>query len=395
MPPEAMDKRDAAIDILSHLVGFDTTSRNSNLELIAWVEDYLNTLAVESIRIPDETGEKASLFATIGPAGVRGIGLSGHTDVVPVDGQDWDTNPFELVRTADRLYGRGACDMKAFLACALASVSTFKAANLATPVHLVFSYDEEVGCTGVLPMIRRLGDDLVAPRAVIVGEPTEMQVVDAHKGPCRWQVLLKGKAVHSSLADQGVNTITYAGRLLAELDRLEQELKQVRNERFDPPYTTLQVTQINAGRASNIVPEECWFGWEIRGMPGADADSIEARVKSFADRLQSEMRESEPACEIRIERVNYVPPFQANAGGEALPLALKLAQTNETSAVAYATEASHFEAADLSSIVCGPGNIAQAHTPNEWIAISEIDACMAFMDRLATWCATNETAAPS
>ena len=386
MTVNATELTETATAILAILVGFDTTSRNSNLALISYVERYLEGHGIASTRIPDDTGEKASLFATIGPPGVPGVALSGHTDVVPVDGQDWATDPFDLTAHDGRLYGRGACDMMAFLACALAMVPEFKARGLTVPIHLAFSYDEEVGCTGVLPMIDRLGDDLVRPRIVIVGEPTEMTVVDAHKGPCRWRVDLRGRPVHSSLANRGVNTITYAGRLLGELDAIELELRARRDERFDPPYTTLQVTQIQAGRASNIVPEACWFGFEIRALPGADPDAVERRVARRARELEAEMRETAPEASITVTRTNYVPAFQASAGAEALPLALKLAQQNETFAVAYATEASHFERAQMPSVVCGPGNIAQAHTPNEWIAVSELTKCIAVLDRLADWC---------
>ncbi|MEO0730176.1 MAG: acetylornithine deacetylase [Pseudomonadota bacterium] len=388
--PTDHSRLQSAKDILKALVGFDTTSRNSNLELIDWVEGYLRQHDIQSTRIPDPDMPKASLFATIGPSGVPGIGLSGHTDVVPVDGQDWDTDPFDLTEADGKLYGRGACDMKAFLACALAMVPEFRNRKVRVPIHLVFSYDEEVGCTGVLPMIRQMGQEIVAPRVVVVGEPTEMTVVDAHKGPYRWHVHLKGRAVHSSLADQGVNTITYAARLISELDAIEQELKKQRDERFDPPYTTLQVTQMEAGRASNIVPETCWFGWEIRALPGVNADAIEARVRKRASELEAEMRETAEDAEITLVRSHYVPPFQANDAKEALPLVLKLAETNETAAVAYATEASFFEEADLASIVCGPGNIAQAHTPNEWIEIDELGKCLNFMDRLAAWAAETE-----
>lgn len=376
-----------AVELLRTLVAFDTTSRNTNLPLIEFVENYLSRHGVTPQRIPDEQGGKASLFATIGSPGTPGVALSGHTDVVPVDGQAWDTDPFELVSHDGRLYGRGACDMKAFLACVLAMVPSFRQQSLSVPIHLAFSYDEEVGCTGVLPMIRRLGEDIVRPRIVIVGEPTEMTVVEAHKGPCRWQVFLKGKAVHSSLPDRGVNTISYAARLIAELNAIERDLRSIRDERFDPPYTTLQVTQIEAGRASNIVPESCWFGFEIRALPAADPDAIEARLVRLAEKLQLEMCETAHDASIKAIRTNIVPPFQAGVGGEALPLALKLAEQNETSAVAYATEASHFEAAGMSSIVCGPGNIAQAHTANEWIAEDELTKCLAFLGRLGDWCA--------
>ena len=378
----------SAQDILAKLVSFDTVSRNSNLDLIAWVESYLGEHGIESTRIPDETGEKASLFATIGPADTPGVGLSGHTDVVPVDGQDWDTDPFSLIEADGKLYGRGACDMKGYLACVLAAVPMFAKRELKVPVHIVFSYDEEIGCIGVLPMIEKFGEDFVTPRVVFVGEPTEMTVVDAHKGPCRWIVKLRGKAVHSSLAHQGVNTITYATRLISELDRMEQAFMAEPNDRFDPPYTTLQVTQLEAGRASNIVPEDCWFGWEIRGLPGVSADDVEARVRAVADRLTEDMRKVDPDAGIELIRSHSVPPFQADPDREALPLALRLAETNETFAVAYATEASHFEVRGIPTVVCGPGNIAQAHTPNEWLAKLELSKCLWFFDRLGDWCET-------
>ena len=299
---------DHAKDLLARLVAFDTTSRNSNLPIIDFIEDYLSGHGIASHRVPDETGEKSSLFATIGPEGVPGVGLSAHTDVVPVDGQDWDTNPFELTRKGDKLYGRGACDMKGFVACVLAKVPDYKARDLATPLHIVFSYDEEVGCTGVRPMISEMGERLTKPRMVIVGEPTNMAVVDAHKGPVRWSVDIIGRPAHSSMAPLGVNTITVAGELLRELAVMEEELKTAPyDERFTPPYTTLQVTEMKAGAASNIVPAECWFGWEIRAMPGVDPDAIEARLRTKADSLLPAMREVAPEADIRITRTNEVP----------------------------------------------------------------------------------------
>jgi acetylornithine deacetylase len=375
-----------AKEILRRLVAFDTTSHRTNRPLIAWVEDYLGAHGVASLLMPTPDGEKASLFATIGPDGVAGVGLSGHTDVVPVAGQSWDTDPFEMVEKDGRLYGRGTCDMKGYLACVLASVPMFKAARLEVPIHIVFSYDEEVGCTGVRPMIAELGKRLTRPRMVFVGEPTRMGVVDAHKGPVRWQVDLTGRAAHSSMAPLGVNTITYAGRLLGELDRLEQELKAQTDPRFDPPFTTLQVTRIEAGTASNIVPNACWLGFEIRGLPGFDPASIERRLMAFADRhCLPEMRAVAPEAEIRLERTNEVPAFAADSAHEIVALALTLSESNETHAVSYATEASLFQLGGAPAIVCGPGDIAQAHTANEWVAVSELDKCMAFMRRLARW----------
>jgi len=376
----------AAIEILESLVSFDTTSRNSNLPIIDYIADYLVGHGVQSFRVPDETGQKSSLFATIGPDKAGGVGLSAHTDVVPVDGQDWETNPFTLVQKDGKLYGRGACDMKGFLACILAAVPDFKRRNLKVPIHLVLSYDEEVGCTGVRPMIHEFGTRLTKPRMVIVGEPTGMNVVDAQKGPARWHVTVTGKPVHSSMAHLGANAIMAAGELLAELALIEEELKQApRNERFEPPYTTLQVTQIDGGAASNIVPERAWFSWEIRGLPGVNADQIEARFRTKADAISARMKEAAPEAGVEVVRWNHVPAFTADPDSEVLSLALKLAEQNDTHAAPYATEASLFHAAGMPSVVCGPGDIAQAHTPNEWIDQGELDQCLKFLSRLADW----------
>jgi acetylornithine deacetylase len=380
------ERRESAKELLGQLVSFDTTSRNSNLPIIDFIEGYLSSHGVTSTRIPDETGEKSSLFATIGPVDVAGIGLSGHTDVVPVDGQDWESDPFAMIEKDGKLFGRGTCDMKGFLACVLAKVPDYVAKPLKTPIHIVFSYDEEVGCTGVRPMIAEMGEQIVKPKMVVVGEPTSMSVVDAHKGPVRWSVDVTGRPAHSSLAPLGVNSIAAASALITELGRIEEELKTAPyDERFMPPYTTLQVTEITGGNASNIVPEHTWFGWEIRAMPGVDPDAIEARLRAKADELLGPMREVAPEADIKIARTNHVPAFAADSEGETLALALKLAGQNETYAVSYATEASLFEMAGAPSVVCGPGDIAQAHTANEWIRIEELDKCLTFLDRVGEW----------
>jgi acetylornithine deacetylase len=377
----------AAKDLLARLVAFDTTSHKSNLPLIRFVEDHLRRHGVQSALVPTPDGQKASLFATIGPAGAGGIALSGHTDVVPVEGQAWSSDPFAMVERDGRLYGRGTCDMKGYLACVLAMVPEFCARKLAKPLHIAFSYDEEVGCTGVRPMVRELGKSLPLPRMVLVGEPTGMSVVDAHKGPMRWIVRLTGKAAHSSMPHLGVNAITYAGHLLAELARIEAELSQTgRNPRFDPPYTTLQVTQIAGGNASNIVPASCWFGWEIRRLPGFDGAALDARFRRFAEeRCIAPMREAAPEAGVGIDLVNEVPPFQADAGSGIVALALELAGQNETFAVCYATEASLFQAGGAPAVVCGPGSIAQAHTPDEYLEVAELEKCLAFLARVADW----------
>jgi acetylornithine deacetylase len=375
--------------ILERLVAFDTTSHKTNIPLILYVEDYLREHGVASYLVPTDDGQKASLFATIGPDHAGGIALSGHTDVVPVDGQAWDTAPFKLTVKDDRYYGRGASDMKGFLACVLAAVPRFNAKPLAKPIHIAFSYDEEIGCLGVRPMIADLGTRLPMPRVVIVGEPTEMRVVDAHKGPVRWQVEIAGRAAHSSMAHLGVNAITYAGMILGELQHIESDLKaNLQDPRFEPPYPTLQVTTIEGGTASNIVPVSCRFGFEIRSMPGLDIAAVEARLNRYIERVcMPQMRTTAPEAGITVTRKNYVPPFGSSEGSEAVALALALAGQNETFAVSYATEAGLFQDAGAPSVVCGPGSIAQAHTANEWIAASELEKCLSFMDRLADWCA--------
>ena len=377
----------SALELLERLVAFDTTSHKSNLALIRFIESYLIHCKVPSYRVLSPDGEKANLYATIGPPGTPGIALSGHTDVVPVDGQTWDSDPFRLTDLGDRVVGRGAADMKGFLACVLAAVPHFMARLLKTPIHLAFSYDEEIGCVGVRPMIAEFGKALVRPRMVIVGEPTSMGVVDAHKGPVRWHVEVAGRPVHSSMAHLGVNAIAYAGRMLGEVARIEERLKADRNPRFTPPYASLQVTRIEGGTASNIVPVSAWFGFEVRALPSTDTGAIERDLRTFAERkCLPEMRKVAPECAISIRQTNQVAPFIAAPLSELTALVLKLAGQNETFAVSYATEAGLFQAAGTSAIVCGPGDIAEAHTANEWIAKAQLEKCSAFLARLSTWC---------
>ncbi len=380
----------ATKELLARLVAFDTTSHKSNVAIQRFIEDYLAQHGIASELIFADGGEKANLFATIGPRDTPGVALSGHTDVVPVTGQSWDTDPFQMVEKGGRLYGRGTTDMKGFLACVLAAVPDFKRRSLKTPIHIAFSYDEEIGCVGVRPMIAELGRSLPRPRMVFVGEPTSMTVVDAHKGPVRWQIDIRGRAAHSSMAPLGVNAIHYASIVIAELMRIEDELKSAtRDERFDPPYATLQVTEISGGTASNIVPINCSIGFEIRAMPGLDIDAIEARLNRFVnENCLPSMRAIAPEADIAIQLSNKVPPFGARSGEEVVSLALKLAGQNDTHAVPYATEAGLFQHAGAPSVVCGPGNIAQAHTANEWITESELQKCMNFLGRLADWAET-------
>ncbi len=376
-----------AKELLARLVAFDTTSHKTNIPLIDFVEAYLAGHGIKSHRVPTPDGLKASLFATIGPGDGGGFALSGHTDVVPVAGQAWDTDPFTLVERDGKLYGRGTCDMKGYLACALAMVPDLKARKLKMPFHIAFSYDEEVGCTGVRPMIAELGKALPLPRMVFVGEPSKMTVVDAHKGPVRWRVEVTGRAAHSSMPHYGVNAIAYAGRLLAELARMEEELKaSTRNPRFDPPWTTMQVTQIEGGTASNVVPVPCWFGWETRALPGFDPMTLDRRLKAFAaETCLPEMRRVAPEADIKIMATNRVPAYAADTKSGIVALTLKLAGQNETLAVSYCTEAGLFQDGGAPAIICGPGDIAQAHTANEFVHIAELEKCLAFLGRLADW----------
>jgi acetylornithine deacetylase len=379
----------AEIELLDKLVAFDTTSHKSNLAIVAFIEDYLDGFGIAAVRIPSADGLKASLFATIGPTGDGGVALSAHTDVVPVTGQSWTSDPFRLRAAGNRLYGRGTCDMKGFLACVLAAAPRFQAQTLRRPIHLAFSYDEEIGCIGVRPMIAAFGATLPTPDIVIVGEPTSMRVVDAHKGPVRWRVDVQGRAAHSSMAPLGVNAIQYAGAVIAEIEAIAADLRTTaRSERFDPPFPTLQVTRIDGGTASNIVPAGCSFEFDLRATPGIDPASIENRLLTFIDRrCLPAMQTVAPEAAITLTRLNAVPPFIAGDDAPAVNLALRLLDQNETHAVSYATEAGLFQSATTSAVVCGPGDIAQAHTADEWIAISELAECSQFLDRLAVWAA--------
>lgn len=371
-------------EILARLVAFDTTSAKSNLPIIAYIEDFLSGHGIASKRVYSPDREKACLYATLGPGDNGGIGLSGHTDCVPVTGQAWDTDPFSLVERDGRLYARGSADMKGFLACMMASVPKFKAARLRQPIHLLFSYDEEVGCLGVRPMIAEFGKALQRPRIVIVGEPTCMTVVDAHKGANRFLTKVTGLDAHSSMPQLGVNAIKVAARLIGELERIEADLKaRHSDQRFEPPYSTIGIGLIEGGTAPNIVPRTCSFSWDVRALPGLDARGIMAELTSFAEReCLPAMREVFAESSIETTPVNLLPAFSASRTSEAVTLAMRLANQNETFTVAYGTEAGLFDAGGSGSVICGPGDIAQAHKPNEFIAISELDKCMAFLDRV-------------
>jgi len=375
--------------LLEKLISFDSTSRNSNLPLIDFVQEYLDGYGVKSRRVDYEKDNKTNLYATIGPDIEGGIVLSGHTDVVPVDGQNWSSDPFAMVEREGRLFGRGACDMKGFIAVALAAVPEFTAQNLKKPIHLAFSCDEEVGCTGVRPLIDHIISELPKPASVIVGEPTSMKVVNAHKGACRFRTEITGHEAHSSCTHLGVSAILVAGEMLAEIGRIEREYKKRGDPsgRFNPPYTSIQVGLIEGGIANNIIPRDCSFDWETRMLPNHDLQELVDRINNFADSLEPEMKAISPAAGIKTTVENAIPGLAPQENSPTENLCMHLANANGTEAVSYGTEAGLFQAAGIPAIVCGPGSIEQAHKPDEYVDISQMNECDIFMTRLAKHCA--------
>lgn len=371
-------------EMLARLIAFDTTSRDGNIPLIEFVEDYLDGWGVPHLRVDYEANKKTNLFATIGPDIAGGIVLSGHTDVVPVDGQPWTSHPFELTHRGERLFGRGTCDMKGFLAVCLAEVPNFLKAGLKAPIHLALSCDEEVGCKGVRPLIAHMRDHLPKPRAVIVGEPTSMKVVNAHKSAVTFATEVTGHEAHSSLTHHGVNAIMVAGELLSEINRIREDLIEAGDptNRFDPPYSTVHVGLIEGGTAKNIIPRRCTFQWETRLLPTADPAYVPTRIEAFARKLEPVMKKVAPDTGISIETANQVPGLAPEKDSPAEMLALHLANANSTHAVSYCTEAGLFQQIGIPAVICGPGSIEQAHKPDEYIDVSELRKCEGFMGKL-------------
>jgi acetylornithine deacetylase len=373
------------VEILERLVAFPTVSREPNLPLIDWIGNFLAELGVESHLIRDTAGSKANLFASVGPLEEGGLVLSGHTDVVPVDGQTWNSDPFELTSRNSRLYGRGACDMKGFIAAALSRVATWKRLGLRRPVHLMFSYDEEIGCLGAPSMIAAARRVLPKPAVVIVGEPTGMRLANQHKGVCILCTRVKGIEAHSSLTHQGHSAVMMAGELISCLGGISRELASAtmeRNQRFEPPYTTLSVNRIDGGTAVNILAAACEFGWDIRALPGETPGGILCRLSTFADRRVSELSEQGKRCTIETSVLADVPPLKADGGSAEQLVRAVCAGDAEPIAVPFGTEGGQFQSAGWSVVLCGPGDIEQAHKPDEYLERSELLACEAFLDRL-------------
>ena len=377
------------LDLIRTLVRFDTTSRESNLALIHWVRDYLAREGIESWLTFDDQRRKANLFATLpaqtGNTIEAGIVLSGHTDVVPVDGQPWDRPPFEATIVGDRLYGRGVADMKSFSGLALAFVPELLRRGLARPLHVALSYDEDVGCLGV----RRLIADVVArgvrPAGCIIGEPSGMQVVIAHKGKRGYRCRVRGREAHSALTSRGVNAVQVAAEIVSFLAQIARRFRERGgfDAAYDVPYTTVHTGVIRGGIALNIVPRECSFDFEIRHLPFDDPEQLLADVKRFAATLLPEMHAIDPATRIDFEPLSALPGFDAHGGSEIVELGKACAGSSELGKVSFGSEAALFHNASMPAIICGPGHIAQAHQPNEWVALEQLALCETFMKRLA------------
>ena len=371
--------------MIERLVAFDTTSRNSNLEMIDFVRDHLAELGVESRLTHDDEGAKANLYATLGPGDRPGICLSGHTDVVPVDGQDWETDPFRATIREGRVYGRGTADMKSFIAAALTFAPDILARVKDTPVHFAFSYDEELGCLGAPRLIAAIERMPVRPAMCIIGEPTGMKVVTGHKGKRDLRCRVRGRECHSAYIHEGVNAVEIAAELVAILGRMAQRLQREGpfEAAFDPPFTTVHVGTIAGGTALNIVPRDCTFEFEIRNLPGHDPEPLIEEVRAFAEaELLPRMREVAVESGIEWQQRGAYPGLATGDDGEVVRLAKRLARANDTATVSFGTEGGLFDAAGIPAVVCGPGHIAQAHKANEFISLKQVAACEDFLGRL-------------
>ena len=375
-----------SLDLLQTLIGFDTTSFKSNLNLIKFIENYLNQYEIKSELVYDDTKNKANLFATIGPNSTGGIVLSGHTDVVPVGNQKWDTDPFQLIEKDQKLYGRGASDMKSFIALVLSRVPKIIEKKLSKPIHLAFSYDEEIGCVGVHGLLDLIEKKSIKPEFCIVGEPTSMEVVIGHKGKHAYSVKVDGLSCHSGQAPFGVNAINYASKLIAYIDELNKE-KSINgpfDQDYEVPYTTLHTGLINGGTILNIVPNLCEFEFEIRNLETDDPLKLVNKIKDYTNqKLINDMHKVSSKTGIHFNEKNNYPALDISADIEPVKNIKELLNNQKHKKVVYGTEGGLFKNRfDIPTIVCGPGSIDQAHKPNEYISIEQIKKCSNFLDNL-------------
>jgi acetylornithine deacetylase len=372
-------------DILADLVAFPTVSRDSNLELIGHVDTWLRRFGADCRLVHSEDGTRANLYATLGPDDRPGIMLSGHTDVVPVHGEQWSSPPFELSRRGGRLYGRGTADMKGFIACALAMAARAAQRELATPLHLALSYDEEIGCVGVRRLIGMLEALPVRPRLGIIGEPTSMRVIAAHKGKVAMRALCRGRSCHSGLATEGLNAIHLALDLIAELRAIQAGLERdgPRDDGYEVAWTTVHVGVIAGGRALNIVPDTCEFEFEIRHLSAEPVERILERIQAHADEIAGHARTRFEEAAITLEPLSGYPALATDSGHEVVALAAALGGVMPPGKVSFGTEAGLFqERLGIPAVVCGPGDIGHAHRPDEYVSDAQLAACDRFMDAL-------------
>jgi acetylornithine deacetylase len=374
---------DISLDLIKKLIGFDTTSRGSNLALIDYVQDMLEAHGARCRRAYDMSRAKANLFATLGPEGNGGYVLSGHTDVVPVDGQDWSSDPFKAEVRDGKLFGRGACDMKGFIGVALAMLPEIAKAKLKRPIHFALSYDEEIGCSGVLTLLDDLKNAGIEPALAIIGEPSLMKVVGAHKGGAVLTTRCLGHEHHSSAPEKGANAVMMAGEFVDLLDDVWESLRADADPRFDPPHSTVQANMIAGGTATNILAKEALVTWEYRNLPDRDPKAIVENVKRrVADELLPKYKSRAAKAGFDTEFVAYYPGLVMDEESPAIALARELTGANRIEAVAYGTEAGQFQRYGIPAVICGPGSIDQAHKPDEFCALSEYDLCEKFLRKL-------------
>jgi acetylornithine deacetylase len=388
MNPPAAPGADA-LRLIRELIAFPTVSRDSNLQLIDYLRELLRPLDADLRLTFNDDRRKANLFATLGPRGGSGIVLSGHTDVVPVDGQEWASDPFVVSERDGRLYGRGTSDMKSFIACVLALAPQYVERGLKTPLHLAFSYDEEVGCLGV----RGLLEDMVAagirPRSCVVGEPTEMRPVIAHKGKQSYRCTVRGLASHSAYAPYGVNAVEAAAEAVAFLKQLARRHRDrgPYDRGFDVAYTTVHTGVIRGGTALNIVPQDCVFDFEFRNLPGDDPEQLRAEFEAHVrEVIEPEMRAVDPRTGFRIEKMSEIPALDTGAEAEITALAQEFSGSMDIAKVSFGTEASQFQVAGVPTVVCGPGSIREAHKPDEFVTLEQVARCEYFLHGLMARC---------
>ena len=382
--PQISPELNVTLDLLDRLIGFPTISSDGNADCIAWIEAYLSGLGARC-KITSDTPGKANIFATIGPDVDGGLILSGHTDVVPVAGQKWSSDPFTMRRAEDRVFGRGACDMKGFVAAAMAMAGHYASLDMKKPVHFAFTYDEEVGCLGARVLIDQMIREGLRPAVCIVGEPTSMRIIEGHKGCCAYSTEFRGVEGHSSQPALGVNALEYAAKFVAKLMDLRTNLPAMapENSPFDPPHSTSSICGLHSGVAHNVIPNVAVVDWEMRVVQDSDRVFIRQGMQDYVDQvLRPAMQAKSPDCDIVETITREFEGLMPDPNSEAVKVLQELTGANTTDVVAFGTEAGFFQRAGISTVVCGPGSIAQAHKPDEFVTLDQLQACLDLMKRL-------------